>query len=112
VREFQSGSIVNRDTLNENMYKVEAGNITLKLDSTGLNYGTTYSPFNLSGGAIKYEVGGGVDTLTLKSSYLKINPVNLGFYNKEPISQPILPLGSSTDDVIQVLQNLGLVRED
>jgi hypothetical protein len=112
VRAFRSGSIVNRDTLNENMYKVEAGSITLKLDSTGLNYGITYSPFNLSNGVIKYEVGGGVDTLTLKSSYLKINPVNLGFYNKEPISQPILPLGSSTDDVIQVLQNLGLVRED
>ena len=112
VREFQSGSIVNRDTLNENMYKVEAGNITLKLDSTGLNYGTTLSPFNLSGGAIKYEFSGGADTLTLNGSYLKINPVLLGFYNKEPIFQPVLPLGSSTDDVIQVLQNLGLVRED
>ena len=112
VREFQSGSIVNRDTLNENMYKVEAGNITLKLDSTGLNYGTTLSPFNLSGGAIKYEFNGVMDTLTLNGSYLKINPVLLGFYNKEPIFQPVLPLGSSTDDVIQVLQNLGLVRED
>jgi hypothetical protein len=44
--------------------------------------------------SIKYEVGGVVDTLTLKSSYLKINPTNLGFYNKEPILQPILPLGS------------------
>jgi hypothetical protein len=112
VREFRSGSIVNRDTLNENMYKVEAGNITLKLDSTGLNYGTTYSPFNFSGGVIEYEYDGVTDTLTLKSTFLKINPTNLGFYNKEPIAQPLLPLGSSTDDVIQVLQNLGLVRED
>ncbi len=112
VRIFRSGSLINRDTLNENMYKVEAGGITLKLDSTGLNYGTTYSPFNLSGGAIKYEYSGVIDTLTLKSNTLKINPTNLGFYNKEPILQPILPLGSSTDDVIQVLQNLGLVRED
>ena len=112
VRIFRSGSLINRDTLNENMYKVEAGGITLKLDSTGLNYGITASPFNLSGGAIKYEYSGVIDTLTLKSNTLKINPTNLGFYNKEPILQPILPLGSSTDDVIQVLQNLGLVRED
>jgi hypothetical protein len=112
VREFKSGSLINKDTLNENMYKVEAGNITLKLDSAGLNYGTTYSPFNLSGGILKYEYDGVTDTLTLKSTFLKINPTFLGFYNKEPILQPILPLGSSTDDVIQVLQNLGLVRED
>jgi len=112
VREFKSGSLTNTDTLNENMYKVEAGGITLKLDSTGLNYGITASPFNFSGGVIEYEVGGVTDTLTLKSNTLKINPTNLGFYNKEPILQPILPLGSSTDDVIQVLQNLGLVRED
>ena len=112
VREFKHGSLTNRDTLNENMYKVEAGGITLKLDSAGLNYGTTLSPFNLSGGAIKYEFNGVADTLTLNGSYLKINPVLLGFYNKEPILQPILPLGSSTNDVIQVLQNLGLVRED
>jgi hypothetical protein len=111
VREFKSGSIVNRDTLNENMYKVEAGGINFKIDSNGLNYGITASPFNFSGGVIEYEVGSS-DTLTLKSTFLKINPTNLGFYNKEPISQPILPLGSSTDDVIQVLQNLGLVRED
>jgi hypothetical protein len=112
VREFKSGSLINRDTLNENMYKVEVGSITLKLDSNGLNYGQVYSPFDFSGGAIKYEFGGVVDTLTLESNSLKINPTNLGFYNKEPILQPILPLGSSTDDVIQVLQNLGLVRED
>ena len=112
VREFKSGSLTNRDTLNENMYKVEAGNIALKLDSNGLNYGQDYSPFNLSNGVIKYEVGGVIDTLTLNPVYLKINPTFLGFYNKEPISQPLLPLGSSTDDVIQVLQNLGLVRED
>jgi hypothetical protein len=112
VREFRSGSLTNRDTLNENMYKVEAGNITLKLDSNGLNYGQDYSPFNLSNGVIKYEYSGVTDTLTLKPVYLKINPTFLGFYNKEPILQPILPLGSSTDDVIQVLQNLGLVRED
>ena len=112
VRQFKKGSISSIDTLNENMYKVEAGNITLKLDSTGLNYGTTYSPFNLSNGVIKYEYSGVTDTLILKSTFLKINPTALGFYNKEPISQPILPLGSSTDDVIQVLQNLGLVRED
>jgi len=112
ARQFKSGSLTNTDTLNENMYKVEAGNITLKLDSTGLNYGITASPFNLSGGVIKYEYSGVTDTLTLKSNTLKINPTNLGFYNKEPILQPILPLGSSTDDVIQVLQNLGLVRED
>jgi len=112
VREFKSGSLTNTDTLNENMYKVEAGGITLKLDSTGLNYGITASPFNLSGGVIKYEYSGVTDTLTLKPVYLKINPTFLGFYNKEPILQPILPLGSSTDDVIQVLQNLGLVRED
>jgi len=77
VREFRSGSLTNKDTLNENMYKVEAGNITLKLDSTGLNYGTIYSPFNLSGGAIKYEYNGVTDTLTLKSTFLKINPTNL-----------------------------------
>jgi hypothetical protein len=112
MREFKHGSLTNRDTLNENMYKVEAGGITLKLDSAGLNYGTFYSPFNLSGGAIKYESSGVIDTLTLKSTFLKINPTFLGFYNKEPILQPVLPLGSSTDDVIQVLQNLGLVRED
>jgi hypothetical protein len=112
VREFKNGSISSIDTLNENMYKVEAGGITLKLDSAGLNYGTFYSPFNLSGGAIKYESSGVIDTLTLKSTFLKINPTFLGFYNKEPILQPVLPLGSSTDDVIQVLQNLGLVRED
>lgn len=112
VRAFRSGSLTNRDTLNENMYKVEAGSITLKLDSNGLNYGIAYSPFNLSNGVIKYEYSGVTDTLTLKPVYLKINPTFLGFYNKEPILQPILPLGSSTDDVIQVLQNLGLVRED
>ena len=112
VRVFKSGSLTNRDTLNENMYKVEAGNITLKLDSNGLKYGIAYSPFNLSNGVIKYESSGVIDTLTLKSTFLKINPVFLGFYNKEPISQPILPLGSSTDDVIQVLQNLGLVKEN
>ena len=94
------------------MYKVEAGSITLKLDSNGLKYGQDYSPFNLSNGVIKYESSGVTDTLTLKSTFLKINPTFLGFYNKEPILQPILPLGSSTDDVIQVLQKLGLVRED
>ena len=77
-----------------------------------MKYGQLYSPFNFSGGVIKYEYNGVTDTLTLKSTFLKINPNSLGFYNKEPISQPILPLGSSTDDVIQVLQNLGLVRED
>jgi len=112
VREFRSGSIVNRDTLNENMYKVEAGGESLILDSNGLNYGQDYSPFNLSNGVIKYEYSGVTDTLTLNPVYLKINPTFLGFYNKEPILQPILPLGSSTDDVIQVLQNLGLVKED
>ena len=112
IRQFKKGSISSIDTLNENMYKVEAGSITLKLDSNGLKYGQDYSPFNLSNGVIKYESSGVTDTLTLKPVYLKINPTFLGFYNKEPILQPILPLGSSTDDVIQVLQNLGLVRED
>ena len=94
------------------MYKVEVGGMTLKLDSAGLNYGIAYSPFNFSNGVIKYEFSGVMDTLTLNGSYLKINPVLLGFYNKEPIAQPLLPLGSSTNDVIQVLQNLGLVREN
>jgi len=69
ARQFKSGSLTNTDTLNENMYKVEAGNITLKLDSTGLNYGITASPFNLSNGVIKYEYSGVTDTLTLKQYF-------------------------------------------
>ena len=46
-----------------------------------------------------------VDTIQIKAQIL-------GFFDSIGISQPILPLGSSTDDVIQVLQNLGLVKEN
>ena len=51
----------------------------------------------------KYEMQ--VDTILLKAQIQ-------GFFNSTGIAQPLVPLGSSTNDVIQALQNLGLFRED
>ncbi len=40
-------------------------------------------------------------------------PMRLGFFCEpmDSIEQPVLPIGSSVDDVIRVLQAYGLVRQ-
>jgi hypothetical protein len=46
-----------------------------------------------------------VDTAQIKAQII-------GFFDSIGVSQPLVPLGSSTNDVITALQSLGLFRED
>lgn len=69
-------------------------------------YGTQTMSLSIDGMWIygKNLVGNHIDGLAINSS-------KLGFFGVTPISQPVLNIGSSTDDIINMLQEIGLCQE-
>lgn len=89
------------------------GNTIFEFDSSSL---TAHYIVNLQGGlsfSDGQNIALGTTTGTKIGTAGGASGQKLGFFNKTPITQPLLATGAghTVDDVITVLQNLGLVRQ-
>lgn len=84
---------------NLNLYATGGGNITAN-GSIACNAGITM----LDGQHIAFGTSSGMKLGTATTQ-------KLGFWNATPVVQQVLPTGSTTDQVITLLQTLGLCRQ-
>jgi hypothetical protein len=94
----QVESIAGNDAIKNFNIVGENGLVVREIDNT-----TTSKKFTETITDTKYQIE--VDTILLKAQIQ-------GFFNSTGVTQPLVPLGSSTNDVISALQSLGLFRED